>query len=452
MGLYVGGIPMGFFFDKFGPRLSYAKSAICLFLGYALMWAGSLQKIPSNSIMMGVYMMFVGYGSVAGYMAGLLTNSKNASPTHRGKVTALLVTAFGLSAAIFSQVYHRAFDHDVSRFFWIMTLILGLLPVPGIFLVHYNASLLLNPSPLPSPTSDLLFTTSPDISSSNNTNEGGADQTDEAPVLLDSDYLDTSSTVVSRESAPSNFHTAGKFGDLRGIAVLKTPEFALLFAIVFCCTGVGLTWINIVGSIVKSYRITAIPASGYVIGLSVANAIGRLLFGLLTDLKFVPLPPVYLMIPCLMIIMITHFSMLWITNYGYLLLVTLLTGLSYGGSFAVMPVIINRYFGDKNYGSNLGLVILAVAVGSMGMGAVSGALYDHQARIQAASSTQTSSAFRALSSTGSSHLCYGLPCFRGTYIMTTIVSMVGIGISMVLLKREMAFDARQGRQEIQAAS
>jgi MFS family permease len=253
---------------------------------------------------------------------------------------------------------------------------------------------------------------------------------------------DSSSSVSNLVTTPVQY-APGKYGDIRGLPVLKTADFWLLFAVVFCCTGVGLTWINIVGNVVKSYKITAIPASGYVISLSLANAAGRILFGLLTDLKIVALPPVYLLLPCLAMLIVTHALLIWMTNYAVLLFVTIITGLSYGGSFAVMPVIINKYYGDKNYGSNLGLLILAVALGSMGMGAVSGALYDKEALIQ----HSASSAVRHLTSGASSQLCFGLDCFRWTFVMTTVVSVIGIVIAAFLLRRELQFDARKSLQD-----
>lgn len=412
MGLYIGGIPMGMFYDRFGPSLTYVIASVGLFSGYTLMWAGVMQKIPSNSIMMGLYMTLTGYGSVAGYMAGLLTNSKNFRPEHRGKIVAVLVAAYGLSAAIFSQIYQRVFDHDVAKLFWVLALALGSLPILGIFLVK------------------------------------------SVPITIVPTLITDSSSLISIEggqhgstnSVPSVAltYSPGKYGDLKGLAVIRNPDFLLLFAVVLCCTGVGLTWINIIGNIVKSYQIVAIPASGFVIGLSVANAAGRLIFGLVTDIKSITLPAVYLMLPCLGMLIITHGALIWTTNYIVLLIVTLLTGLSYGGSFAVMPVIINRYYGDKNYGGNLGLLILAVAIGSMGMSAISGAIYDKEAAHQRSASPI---APRALLSGGTSEICYGLPCFRWTYVMTTCVSVVGLAVAFFLLRREMAFDRRKRQQE-----
>lgn len=406
---------MGIFFDKLGPSLTYVLASLCLFAGYVLMWIGALQKIPSNSIMMGLYMTLVGYGSVAGYMAGLLTNTKNFRPEHRGKIIAVLVAAYGLSAAIFSQIYQHTFNHNVSRFFWVLAIALGVLPIIAIFLVR-SVPIAVLPPTIASPT--------------------------DASSLISIDVPALPATTIQTPAALS--YAPGKYGDIRGLPVLRNPDFLLLFGIVFCCTGVGLTWINIIGNIVRSYQITAIPASGYVIGLSIANAAGRLIFGLLTDLKAVKLPPIYLMIPCLAILIVTHVVLIWVTNYVVLLVVTLLTGLSYGGSFAVMPVIINKYFGDKNYGSNLGLLILAVAIGSMGMGAVSGSLYDLEASRQ---QSHVPTIARELLSGGSAKICFGLSCFRWTYVMTTCVSVVGLIVSILLLRREMAFDRRKRYNE-----
>jgi MFS family permease len=443
LGLYVGGIPMGIFYDKYGPRLSYIVSSLCLFLGYVLMWLGVIQKIPSGSIMMGLYMTLVGYGSVVGNMAGLLTNSKNFPAEKRGKIVALLVAANGLSAAIFSQIYQRVLSHDVSRFFWLLALILGMMPVLGIFLVK---SVKVSSGHL-APQID-----SPIISNViNSTNEAIVNNWDvDADVGFGNQNLEYASLPPhSLEATPDSSSRAsngeasvfqsvsGKYGDIRGLPVMKSPDFWLLFAVVFCCTGVGLTWINIVGNIVKSYQITAIPASGYVISLSLANTAGRIIFGLATDLKIVSLPPIYLLLPCLFMLILTHAMLIWITNYAVLLFVTITTGLSYGGSFAVMPVIINKYYGDKNYGSNLGLLILAVALGSMSMGAVSGALYDKEALAQ----KTVSSAVRHLTSGSVSYLCFGIDCFRWTFVMTTVVSVIGIVIAAFLLRREIRFDS-----------
>ena len=422
LGLYVGGIPVGYFFDSFGPSLTYILASVFLFLGYVLMWTGALQKIPSNSWAMGFYFFVVGFGSVAGYMAGLLTNAKNFAPENRGKIVAFLVAAYGLSAAIFSQVYQNAFDHNVARFFWFSALILGSLPVIAIFLVK------------------------------------------SVPLVIESKTINSvpsgQSLVAHPLSPPTSkpvpaSYSPGKYGDTRGLPVLKSPDFLLLFVVVACCTGVGLTWINIVGSVVRSYEITAIPASGYVIGLSIANAAGRLLFGALCDLKLVSLPPVYLLMPCLAILLLSHFILIFVDNYIYLLVATLLTGISYGGSFAVMPVIINSYFGDKNYGANLGLLILSVALGSMTMSSVSGVIYDIIARSQ---QTIPPSILhqavgllefgrRLTAGGGSSLVCYGLECFRWTYVMTAAVSALGLLVNILLLRREVKFDALLKRSQ-----
>lgn len=372
---------------------------------------------------------------------------------------AVLVAAYGLSAAIFSQIYHHAVAPNVATFFWILAAVLGSLPILGVALVrpinqHQTTSNTFIPdSDSPSPTSggngvelDAVDTLSQK-----------SEEIDTETVPLDLDTLDNYHPARVASPPPGSttstllvHHTQGKYGDLRGLPVIKNVDFLLLFSIVMCCTGIGLTWINILGSIVASYSITPISASTYVISLSVANAIGRLVFGSLTDLKLVRLPPVYLMLPCLTMLLVSHFVLIFTTNYIVLLLVTLITGFSYGGSFSVMPVVINKYFGDKNYGSNLGLLLLAVAFSSMAMGFASGAMYDYEAEIQ--DTTAPTAAARILMAGVGSKMCHGLACFRYTYVMTCCVSIAGLILTTVVLRREMAFDRRMAIASSTSAS
>lgn len=361
------------------------------------------------------------------------------------------MAAYGLSAAIFSQIYHRAVAPHVETFFWILAVALGSLPVFGILLVR----------PVPVQSSDGGFPTgepdTPTLNSDENlvtldqvgttTSESTEIETKEVTLDLDStdNYHQTQRPALSPGASKTELlvhHSIGKYGDLRGLTVIQNADFIILFCIAMCCTGIGLTWINILGSVVASYSIVSIPASTYVILLSIANAIGRIVFGSLSDLKMVTLPPVYLMIPCLLMLLVTHFILIFTPNYIVLLIVTLVTGFSYGGSFSVMPVVINKYYGDKNYGSNLGLLLLAVAFSSMAMGFASGAMYDREAELQSITPAPVTIQREILSGVGSK-ICYGLVCFRYTYVMTSCVAIVGLILTFWILFREINFDRRR---------
>jgi predicted MFS family arabinose efflux permease len=51
---------------------------------------------------------------------------------------------------------------------------------------------------------------------------------------------------------------------------------------------------------------------------------------------------------------LSHILMAFIPNVGVLLFGTIGTAMAYGGHFAVYLFCINMYFGDKNYGQNVG--------------------------------------------------------------------------------------------------
>jgi MFS family permease len=86
LGLYFGGLPMGAICDFFGAQVTYSLSGVLGFLGYLLMWLGAQGIIGNAPLLMALYLAFAGFGSYAGYTAGLVTNVRNFSPENRGKV------------------------------------------------------------------------------------------------------------------------------------------------------------------------------------------------------------------------------------------------------------------------------------------------------------------------------------------------------------------------------
>jgi MFS family permease len=186
-------------------------------------------------------------------------------------------------------------------------------------------------------------------------------------------------------------------------------------------------YLNIVGEVYKSFNVTEMSALTYVITSSLSNAAGRLIMGVMTDLKPASIPAVALLLPCITLVTIGHGMLIFTTNFVVLFIATILTGLSYGGQFAIVPVVLNRYFGDRHYGTNVGIQALSVAFGSLIMGFFSGKMYDANA---------------GLDPEGHADVCSGLRCYMGTFIMTAVVALVAHFFVIFLVRREKKFDAR----------
>jgi hypothetical protein len=81
----------------------------------------------------------VGMGSTAGYYAALNTNMRNFSLNNKGKVTGILSAAYGLSAAMVTQVYKSFFSGRLTDFLLFCAIFLGSLPLTALIFLQQLA-------------------------------------------------------------------------------------------------------------------------------------------------------------------------------------------------------------------------------------------------------------------------------------------------------------------------
>jgi MFS transporter, OFA family, oxalate/formate antiporter len=367
------------------------------------MLLGTMGFIPGGAIPMGLYLFISGFGSFAGYSSGLVTNVRNFAPEHRGKITGILVSAYGLSAAIVSRMNSSLFGKDVVGSLFFLTLVAGCLPLLGVLFVQLTTD---NPTaPKNDPKRETLGSLQKPLSS------------EDPPV-----------TEETANLLPPPPRDVAKYGEITGLKLLINPDFILLFCTQLLGCGVGLLFINTVGEIIKSWRITDIAVPTFVIVLSLSNCAGRLIFGLSCDLvKKIRLPPSALLFVCLFLLAIGHLLMIFVQTSVGLMIGTILTGLSYGGQFAVIPIVLNTYYGDKYYATNVGMQALSVAAGVLLLSLISGKIYDSHAIIDGDGVPQ----------------CYGSECWQGTFIMTAALAAAAHLFVVILVFRERRFDARR---------
>lgn len=406
LGLYFGGLPCGLMYDLFGAKISYSISGVTGFLGYFLMFLGAMRVIPGGAIPMGLYLFISGFGSFAGYSSGLVTNVRNFSPEHRGKITGILVSAYGLSAAIVSRISQSLFGKDVLGILFFLTLVAGCLPLLGVIFVQ-------------------LTSENPTLSKSDPKRETlGSLQKPQESNPSDSPIVGEEHTTL----LPPPPRDVAKYGEITGIKLAIQFDFILLWFTQFLGCGVGLLFINTVGEIIRSWRVTEIEVSTFVIVLSLSNCAGRLLFGLSCDLvKKFRIPPTALLFVCLTMLAIGHLLMIFVNTAAGLMVGTVLTGLSYGGQFAVIPIVLNTFYGDKNYATNVGMQALSVAAGVLLLSLISGKIYDSHAEIGHDGVPQ----------------CYGSECWQGTFILTAALAAAAHLLVVVLVVREKRFDNRR---------
>jgi MFS family permease len=319
----IAGVPMGIFYDIYGPKKTYLISAFFLFGGYFLIYLSLKKLVFSFPVALGIYLFIGGFGSSSAYYPSMGTNLKNFSKKHHGKVAGVLIGMYGISAAIVTMAYRLFFkgkENGLEGYFLFLSVYLSILPFLGI------AGVMKNP-------------------------------------------------YKKKEDGKSE---SKYYGDISGFQMLKTADYYLIFFIHFVLSGVGLTFINTVASISVSYSAT-IDKTIFVTLLSVSNFAGRIIFGFTMDLLRDVASEVF-WYNIIAVFMAANSIMLGIfSDQIFLLIGTVAFGMAYGGLNAITAVCMNLYFGSVNFGKNSGPVYLGTALSGFFLGIIVGGLYDSQA-------------------------------------------------------------------------
>jgi OFA family oxalate/formate antiporter-like MFS transporter len=153
--------------------------------------------------------------------------------------------------------------------------------------------------------------------------------------------------------------------------ILKTPQFYLIFLTFAVSAGAGLMSIGLM----KLYPMEALQGSGYsaleasaiagtamAVFFSIANGVGRIVWGTLSD-KLGRKKSVMYMAGSQGVILLLFTSMAG--NEYLLYLGATLIGFNFGGNFALFPALTADEFGNSAVGKNYPLVFLSYGVGGI---------------------------------------------------------------------------------------
>ena len=153
--------------------------------------------------------------------------------------------------------------------------------------------------------------------------------------------------------------------------MLHTPQFYLIFLTFAVSAGAGLMSIGLM----KLYPMEALQASGYstveasaiagtamAVFFSIANGLGRIVWGTLSD-KLGRKYSVVLMAGSQGIILLAFTSMAG--NEYLLYLGATLIGFNFGGNFALFPALTADEFGNRAVGQNYPYIFLSYGVGGI---------------------------------------------------------------------------------------
>lgn len=221
-----------------------------------------------------------------------------------------------------------------------------------------------------------------------------------------------------------------RYGQRKYLSLSKQPDIYILIGMIVTIAGTGLTLNTVIGSVAKAWRADEVyDTSTFTSVLAISNCVGRLIFGGFNDLfRRYLRTSAYMMGMAVMCGVAQVILLVWNSSIS-LIMASILTGSSYGGFYTLLSIVINKYYGDENYGANMGVTIVFSSLASLAWGQLSGRLYDHFAD-------------------PITHRCYGDICYRYTFLTTSILCAIGFGLAIFLFIRERRDDIRKARERL----
>jgi MFS family permease len=150
--------------------------------------------------------------------------------------------------------------------------------------------------------------------------------------------------------------------------MVRTPQFWAAFAMLFLNVTAGILFISNAVPIMREVTGTTLAVAAGVYGtIALANALGRFLWGAVSDRvgRRAAFAAIYLL-QIAVFLVVGRFHSLWTVAPLFALVL-----LCYGGGFGVMPSLVADWFGTRHLGVNYGWVLLAwSAAGVVGPGFV----------------------------------------------------------------------------------
>ncbi|GAA5850222.1 hypothetical protein JCM8547_001048 [Rhodosporidiobolus lusitaniae] len=481
-GVYLSGPLIGLVVDRRGPRIVLLLAAACSGLGYfglhLLYDSGpdglyQLVGLPGLSLCQ----VLTGVGGSAGLAAAVKATSLSFSKAARGTAMALVLSGFGLSAFFYSAVSHAnlfSTADPTSGFLLTLTLgctlsmLFGLIFIrppssqPGTPPHHHNSS------PSSSRTPYLAVPTGPDdaFPSSSDHDRSASEFSLRSDIESPRRSLESgiperpASRRRQRSSSPLLVkqreddhvpHGAGDW-DVSGSELVRSGDFQLLFVYLGLMSGVGLLMINNLGTVVVTlagadanpHAVSKLQ-SGLVSLLSICNCLGRLAVGFSSDafLHRVPLKMrfarIWWLVVTAALFVLSQLLASRIDRVEGVLGMTIpvaAAGFAYGFLFGSIPVVVLERFGIMSFSTNWGFMSASPAFSAPATNLLFGAIYDSHVPPSPSSPIEDSLLHARAGGSTPAHLCtLGNECFAQSFHVTTMMSLVAVGIAVVLSLR-----------------
>lgn len=306
-------VPGGRVQDRFGPKLVLLIASVMTAIGF--IFSGLFKTVSGLSIFFGI---FFGIAMGFGYATTTPTAIKWFGKEHRGLISGIVVSGFGLAGIYIAPLTNRLIEQfGLDQAF----IILGL---------FFSAIILLF----------RLFIANPP--------DGFRPALPNAVTSRKADVKLASILQPAAADRPARDYTWRE--------MMRTPQFYLLWVMFLLGTFAGLLILGQLSTIGQEQAdLTPAVATSLVMIYAVFNWLGRIMTGLISDK--IGRRATLLSIFLIQVISFLLFAQL--TTYLPLALGTAFVALSFGGMLTNFPAVTADFFGVKNLGLNYGLVFTA---------------------------------------------------------------------------------------------
>lgn len=374
VGSSVGGLLGGYITDVYGTQIPVLSSLVMVTCGYK--WLHTLYGLGVNACLWQLIaaMFLVGVGSTAGYFASIKAVTVN-FPLYKGSAQSVTIASFAISSLLYSFVYARVFQGDVSKFLLFLSLSSLVMQFIGFLFIRVDGH-----------KTDMPEVRGPELNHVEN---------EQLPLLLESSSV---SNLEAQNEEPKSHGVSLKLLDVKH--ALVHPVFIFHFVIMAVTQGIGQLYIYSVGFVLKAvhYEFVHAPDSHSVPSLhsiqalhvsliAIFSFVGRLTSGPLADTvvhrfkgqrQWVTLLGVTVMFFGQFALSFPFDS--WSAKFGtvntLLSLISCTIGFAYGLIFTSFPGIIADLFSLKSYSLIWGVMYSSTVPGLTIFTKVFGFIYD----------------------------------------------------------------------------